>query len=169
MSEVATKTAKTKSLDEINKYLVIRLDGQLFGMRVETIEDILSPQKISPIPLAPPEVVGSLNLRGRVVTVIDLRVKLGMEYNRNDNVPHRSVVVDSKGHLYSFIVDEVSEVMDIDSSKIAHNPENLSEEWQSASSGVFSLDNELMVILDVTKLLADDESENDNDEEIKEE
>ncbi len=138
--------------EEKNQYVMMQVDGQLFGMRVDGIEDILLPQKITPIPLAPDEVLGSLNLRGRIVTAIDLKRKLGIS-SKDIGDSYRSAVVEHKGELYSIIVDEVSEVLSIGVSEIAHNPENLSESWKSISEGVYSFKDKLMIILNVQKLL----------------
>ena len=147
-----------------DKYLMIRLQGQLFGIKVDHVEDVLSPQAISPVPLSPPEVMGLLNLRGRVVTAIDIGVKLGMAATEK-KAEYRSVVVEYKDNLYSFVVDEVSEVIAISQEKIAHVPDNLSEAWKDVSSGVYSLEKDLMVILEVDHILyMPDDKEGESDE-----
>lgn len=146
--------------EEKNQYVMMKVNEQLFGMRVDGIEDILLPQKITPIPLAPDEILGSLNLRGRIVTAVDLKRKLGIPSKpREISDDYRSAVVDYEGELYSIIVDEVSEVLSIGPSEIAHNPENLSEKWKSISDGVYSFKDKLMIILNVHKLLYSEEKE----------
>lgn len=149
--------------DEKNKYVTMRLSDQLFGIRVDSIEDILLPSKITPVPLAPAEIKGAINLRGRIVTVIDLKTKLSLINNKEKVLDdYRSVVIEYKGELYSIMVDKVSEVMNLSKKDIAHNPDNLPDVWRSISDGVYSMDNELMVILNVNKLF---NSYNDNNEE----
>ncbi|HAI31166.1 MAG TPA: chemotaxis protein CheW, partial [Thalassospira sp.] len=70
------------------------------GIPVLTVQDVLGPQRITRIPLSPPEVAGSLNLRGRIVTAIDVRKRLGLR-DREDDEPGMSIVVDEGGELYS--------------------------------------------------------------------
>lgn len=145
------------------KYIMMRLDKQLFGLGVEIVEDILLPQKITNIPLSSSDVRGALNLRGRIVIAIDLRVKLGMPAKEDDDQKCRHVVVNLNNQLYSFIIDSVSEVIDIASSEIEANPENLTEGWKTLSDGVYSLQDELMIILNVHKLLGEAAIEDDNE------
>src|ERR1700749_1433684 len=85
-------------------YVTMRVDRQLFGVNVKHVRDVLRQQKVTAIPLAPKEVTGSLNLRGRIVTVIDVRTRLGLPANENDE-KSMFVVVEVKGELYSLKVD----------------------------------------------------------------
>ena len=135
------------------KYVVMQLDDQLFGMSVTDIRDILSPHEIISIPLAPSEILGCHNLRGRIVTAVNLRACLGQE---NKDLPsnYRSAVVEHQGELYSIIVDKVSEIIDIHPDDTIQSPENLSEKWKEVSAGVFRFNEKLTVILDVNKLLS---------------
>lgn len=144
------------------QYLVMRLNQQLFGMLVDNIQDVLSPMKITPIPLSPPEVKGAMNLRGRIVTVINLRSILGMK-DDNKLEHYKSVILEIDGSLYSIIIDSVSEVLDIADSEIKRLPENISPKWREVSTGVYSMENELMIFLDAFKMFS---KEDDNAEEV---
>lgn len=135
-----------------NEFVTMQIAGQLFGISVHMVQDVLAPQKISFIPLAPPEVAGSLNLRGRIVTAIDIRVLLGLP-PLEDRTECRSIVIGYKEDLYSFIVDKVGDVLSIPLTSLSHNPENLSPSWQNVSMGVYPMKDTLLVILDVEKLL----------------
>ena len=139
------------------QYLALRLDKQLFGILVDTVQDVLPPMQITPIPLSPPEVKGSLNLRGRIVTAINLRAKLGIEEPEIELEKYRSIVIDVDGNLYSLIIDSVSEVIDIEDSQIDKLPENISAKWKDVSTGVFPMESELMIFLDSSKLLSTNE------------
>ena len=139
---------------EKKEYIKMRLNKQLFGMVVDEIEDILSPQTITPIPLSPPEILGSLNLRGRIVTAIDMRTHLRVEGENGklgDN--YRSIVLNHNGELYSLVVDGVSDVIRLADDEISKCPSNLSQRWQDMSGGVYSFEDEIMVILDIEKLM----------------
>lgn len=150
---VIGKNSKIKSsANETGKFVTIRICKQLFGFSATEVKDILLPQNVTTVPLVSSEVLGLLNLRGRIVTVIDLRVKMGMEPSENRK-SHKSLVVEYHDNLYSFVVDEVTGVYDINLSEIEHNPENLSEEWKGYCSGIYKLEKELMVILNVDGLL----------------
>jgi purine-binding chemotaxis protein CheW len=125
---------------------------------VDTVQDVLPPMQITPIPLSPAEVKGSLNLRGRIVTAINLRAKLGIDEPEEELAKYRSVVIDVDGNLYSLIIDSVSEVIDIEDSQIDRLPENISTKWKDVSTGVYPMESELMIFLDPSKLLSAQET-----------
>ena len=133
-------------------FVTAYIGKQLFGIPVLTVQDVLGPQRITRIPLAPPEVAGALNLRGRIVTAIDVRKRLGLR-EREDDVPGMSIVVDQGGELYSLMVDQVGEVLSVPQKAFEQNPATLDPRWREFSDGIFRLDKPLLVILDVTRLL----------------
>src|SRR5690606_35209146 len=95
--------------DARRDFVTARIGSQLFGIPVLAVRDILGPQRLTSIPLAPPEIAGALNLRGRIVTAIDLRRRLGLD--PADRQKSMSVVVDHHGELYSLLIDDVGEVL----------------------------------------------------------
>jgi purine-binding chemotaxis protein CheW len=135
------------------EFVTVTLDGQLFGIPVLTVQDVLGPQQIAAIPIAPSEVAGSLNLRGRIVTAIDPRVHLGLA-KRNGAGAGMSVVVEHNGDLYSLLIDAVGEVLNLPANRYQHNPATLDSRWRDVSAGIYRLDDRLMVVLDVARLLA---------------
>jgi purine-binding chemotaxis protein CheW len=141
-------SANTKKL----QFVTIRLGKQLFGIPVEKVQDVLNPQRITKVPLSPAEVAGVLNLRGRIVTAIDLRVRLGLPKDENVSKA-RSVVVEINGDLYCLLVDSVGDVLTLPEDRFAPVPENLSHGWKEVSSGIFKLDKELMIVLQENKLI----------------
>ena len=134
------------------EFVTVTVAGQLFGIPVLTVQDVLSAQTIAHIPLAPPEVAGSLNLRGRIVTAIDVRVCLAMPAHQRP-AERMSVVVEHMGNLYSLLVDAVGEVLRVDAATYERNPVTLNTVWRDVSEGVYRLDGQLLVILDVDRLL----------------
>jgi purine-binding chemotaxis protein CheW len=138
--------------DEQRQYVSIVIDGQLFGIPVLIVHDVLGPQRITRIPLAPPEVAGSLNLRGRIVTAIDVRLCLGLE-KRSPDQPGMSVVVDHGTEFYSLIVDNVGEVLTLPAASMERNPATLDARWREISNGIYRLDEQLLVVLDADRLL----------------
>ena len=138
--------------DATRMVLTLTVRGQLCGVPVLAVRDVLGLQSITRIPLAPPEVAGSLNLRGRIVTAIDLRPRLGLP-PREAGTPAMSVVVEVGGELYSLLADGVGEVLSLDEGERAPNPPTLDDAWKQVSLGVHRLGDDLLVLLDVERLL----------------
>lgn len=132
--------------------VTMRIDSQLFGIPVLHVRDVLREQRIAPIPLTPPEIAGSINLRGRIVTVINLRKRLGLP-DAESKKPQIFVVVEHKGEYYSLLVDSVGEVLTIPSTQIEKPPGNLASNWRDISSGVSRLQGELLMVADTAALL----------------
>lgn len=135
-----------------NELVSIWLDKQLVGIPVSQVQDILGPQRITRVPRSATEIAGVLNLRGRIVTAIDLRVRLGMP-PRPEGAETMSVVVDHKGELYSLVIDEVGEVLEAPLDRFESDTGSLSSDWREVAAGVFRLDEKLLVLLDVGRLL----------------
>lgn len=149
---------KTASYADTNDYVTIGVNGQLFGIPVLQVHDVLKPMRLTRVPLAPPEIAGVLNLRGRIVTAIDLRARLNLPPVEQKGM---SVVVEHKGELYSLRVDHVGEVMSCPAADFQPPPPTLDREWLHVSDGVYRLQGMLLVILNIARLLdfADAEEE----------
>lgn len=137
---------------ERQQFVTIEIDGQLFGIPVLLVQDVMRPRKITHIPLAPPAVCGALNLRGRIMTVVDVRSKLGLTPTDLD-AGYMNVVVEHEGELYSLVVDKVGEVLKLAMEGFEHNPSTLSPVWQDVSHGVYRLQDRLLLVLDIKNLL----------------
>jgi purine-binding chemotaxis protein CheW len=148
-SSVAT-TAESPSE---SMFVVTTVRGQLCGIPVLSVRDIIVTQDMTRIPLAPPEVAGSMNLRGRIVTAIDLRRRLDLP-PREPGLAGMSVVVDRQGELYSLVVDSVREVIELSDSRLEPNPPTLAAAWREFSSGIYRLQSELLVALNTERVLA---------------
>lgn len=144
--------AAAASNGEQRDYVTMSIGDQMFGIPVLTVQDVLGPQNIARVPLAPPEVAGSLNLRGRIVTAIDVRPRLGMP-TREGGKAAMSVVVEYDGELYSLLVDSVGEVLSLNSRDYQRNPPTLSPRLRDFSDGIYRLNGSLLVVLNVGSLL----------------
>lgn len=137
---------------EARQFVSITIGKQSFGIPVLLVHDVLGPQRITRIPLAPKEVAGSLNLRGRIVTAIQVRRRLGL-----DPLPAEaetmSVVVEHQGELYSLIVDGVGEVLTLYDYDFESHPPTMSTRVREVSTGIYRLKDALLVVLDVPSLL----------------
>jgi purine-binding chemotaxis protein CheW len=134
-------------------FVTLMVADQICGVPVLGVRDILSEQVITRIPLATPEIAGSLNLRGRIVTAVDVRLRLKLP-PAPAGCLRMSVVAEQNGELYALLVDQVSEVMTLREAELEPNPPTLSAVWAEHSKGVYRLDGKLMVVLDVARLLA---------------
>jgi purine-binding chemotaxis protein CheW len=137
---------------ETAEFVTFVIDGQLFGIPVLGVQDVLSAHKITRIPLAPPEIAGSLNLRGRIVTAFDVRRRLGLAPWQKGG-GSMSIVVEHDNELYSLLVDSVGEVLALAVSDYEKNPPTLAPRIREYSSGIYRLDDKLLVVLDVETLL----------------
>jgi len=146
-------TADASDTDGDRVFVTLTVADQLCGIPVLGVRDILAEQNITRIPLASPEIAGSLNLRGRIVTAIDLRRRLSLPA-APAGTPRMSVVAELGGELYALLVDNVGEVMSLPASSFERNPSTLPQSWAEFSSGIFRLADRLMVVLDVGRLLA---------------
>ncbi|MDF1793697.1 MAG: chemotaxis protein CheW [Thalassobaculaceae bacterium] len=137
---------------ESGQFVSITVGGQMFGIPVMQVHDVLGPQSITRIPLAPPEIAGSLNLRGRIVTAVHVRRRLGLE-PLPAGQETMSVVVEHHGDLYSLIVDAVGEVLMLDFDRFEPHPPTMPLRVREISVGIYQLKAALLIILDVSNLL----------------
>ncbi|MGK7867246.1 chemotaxis protein CheW [Falsiroseomonas sp. E2-1-a20] len=145
--------ATHSAIADADLFLTLAVAGQACGVPVLVVRDVLGPQTITRIPLAPPEVAGSLNLRGRIVTAVDLRRRLGLPIREPDRQP-MSIVVEIAGELYSMLADSVGEVVPLRQEDSASNPPTLDAVWRDVSRGVHRRDGQLLIVLDVERVLA---------------
>ena len=138
--------------ENLEDYVTFYVGDQMFGIPVLRVQDILTPDTIAPIPLAPKEVRGSINLRGRIVTVVDVRVRLGLP-NLAGNTENMGVTVEQDHDLYTLLVDKIGDVIGLSRDCYEKNPGTLDPKWREFSNGVFRLEDNLMVVLDIDSLL----------------
>jgi purine-binding chemotaxis protein CheW len=134
------------------EYVTVLLGGQLFGLPISRVQDVFMPERLTRVPLARPEIAGVLNLRGRIVTAIDMRCRLGLP-KRNDDRPAMAIGIECKGESYGLLIDTVGEVLKLDESNLESNPVNLDGRLAQISAGIHRLEGQLLVILDVDRVL----------------
>lgn len=134
------------------QYVTVVIGGQLFGLPIERVHDVFMPESITRVPLSRPEIAGVLNLRGRIVTAIDMRRRLHLP-PRADGGQAMAVGIEHKGESYGLLIDNVGEVLDLPTDGREPNPVNLDSRWAAISGGVHRLSGQLMVILDVDRVL----------------
>ena len=139
-------------LDYENQYVSFYVDEQLLGIPVNTVQEVLNPQAIAPVPLARSEISGLLNLRGQIVTAVNLRKRLGLPSLPSDR-RSMNVVVRHQGESFSMLVDDVGDVINVSGDVLQPAPSTLDAHWKSVTAGVFRLEGRLFVILNVASLL----------------
>ena len=133
-------------------YVTAMIDGQLFGLPIVCVQDVFIPERLTRVPLAPLEIVGVLNLRGRIVTLIDLRRRFGLG-ERKEGEDVMAIGVESRGESYGLLIDWVGEVVELEGVAREPNPVNLDQRLAQMSSGIYRLDDQLLIVVDVDRVL----------------
>jgi purine-binding chemotaxis protein CheW len=139
--------------ENFNEYVTATIGEQLFGLPILRVQDVFMPDRLTRVPLAPPEVAGVLNLRGRIVTVIDMRVRLGLGQQRESGAQRMAIGIESRGESYGLLIDTVGEVLKLEKSSREANPINLDPRLARVSAGIHRLEGQLLVVIDVDRVL----------------
>ena len=137
---------------QLSDYVTFTTAGQMFGLPIECVQDVFKPSSITRVPLAGPEIAGVLNLRGRIVTAIELRSRLGLAARDAGQVP-MAIGIESRGESFGLLVDTVGEVLKLPDEEREPNPINLDRNLGRVSAGVYRLDGHLLVVLDIDRVL----------------
>ncbi|MBL1277734.1 MAG: chemotaxis protein CheW [Ectothiorhodospiraceae bacterium] len=154
MSTTASKPDKNS--DEQLRWVTFRLENEKYGINVMQVQEVLRVTEIAPVPGAPSYVLGIINLRGNVVTVIDTRSRFGLGGVDMDDAT-RIVIIEAEEQVVGILVDSVAEVVDLNASDVETAPNVGNEESAKFIQGVASHENELLILVDLNKLLSDDE------------
>jgi purine-binding chemotaxis protein CheW len=141
-------TATLNSTDEV---VTFRVGKQWFGIPVLNVQEVINHQRVARVPLARPFIAGLLNLRGQIVTAIDMHERL--EISRTASESLMNVVVCDGGELFALIVDEVGDVAAVTPQMLERLPAGLDASWARVCTGVVRMDQGLLTILDATRLL----------------
>ena len=149
MNEMSAMNAASENVVE---YVTATVGGQLFGLPISRVQDVFKPEGLTRVPLAAPEIAGLLNLRGRIVTVVDLRRRLDFEAQDRGGAP-LAVGIEHKGESYGLLIETIGEVLKLAATGRENNPVNLDPRLARVSAGVHRLDGRLLVVLDVDRVL----------------
>lgn len=146
--------------DAYTQWVTFRLDGETYGVNVMEVQEVLRVSEIAPVPGAPDYVLGIINLRGNVVSVLDTRRRFGL-------MPHeisestRIIIIESEEQTIGIMVDAVAEVVDVEQQEIDTAPTVGSDEASRYISGVVSREGELLILVDLSRLLSESELQDD--------
>jgi purine-binding chemotaxis protein CheW len=131
----------------------VEVVGQSWGIPIAAVREVLGPQPLTPVPLAPPAVAGSLNLRGRIVTVLDLRATLGLGRTAEPEQA-TEIVIEQDGELYSLMIDKVGDALTFPMAALEAPPQTMDGRWRSLTDGIIKQDGSLLLVLALDRLLA---------------
>lgn len=134
------------------EYVTATIGDQLFGLPISRVLDVFAVERMTRVPLAPPEIAGVLNLRGRVITAIDMRRRLSVTAEKGHG-KLMAIGIEHRGEHYGLIVDAIGEVLKLPAAGRESNPMNLDRCWAAVSDGVQKLEDRLLVILNVDRIL----------------
>lgn len=140
----------------VNRYVTFMLEGEKYGIDVMSVQEVLRLTEIAPVPGAPSYVLGIINLRGNVVSVIDTRSRFGLTSKEADDLS-RIIVTEAESQIIGMLVDSVAEVIDVDQSDIESAPNVGNDDSSLYIDGVVSRDSDLLILLDLNKLLSSSE------------
>jgi purine-binding chemotaxis protein CheW len=125
-------------------------DGN-YAVPVLDVQEVIKPQKVTPIPLAPETIRGLINLRGQIVTAISLRKLFGLKDDLTQD--HMNVIVKSGEHLCALVVDEILDVIDVDQNTFEQTPSTINENLKKYIKGIYKLNGNLLILLDIKEIV----------------
>jgi purine-binding chemotaxis protein CheW len=137
---------------EFTEFVTFSIAGQMFGLPIACVQDVFKPLRMTRVPLAGREIAGVLNLRGRIVTAIEMRDRLDVKRREGGEAP-MAIGVEAKGESFGLLVDAVGEVLKLADAQREANPVNLDRKLAALAAGVYRLDGELLVVLDIDHVL----------------
>ena len=134
-------------MSESNQFCTFEVGDLYFGLEVTKVQEVMRFQEMTHVPVAPPEVAGLINLRGQIVTAIDMRRRLGLEARAADQQPMNVVLTDDHGAV-SLLVDEIGDVLELDEETFEEAPNTLDDSMKDLIRGVFKLEERLLLVVD---------------------
>jgi purine-binding chemotaxis protein CheW len=134
------------------EFVTVTIGDQLFGLSIDRVHDVFAADHLTRVPMSTPVIAGILNLRGRIVTAIDMRQALDLPA-KEEIVNQMAVGIEFHGESYGLLIDEVGEVMKLPAAQQEPVPVNLDPRWRRVASGVYRLEEDLMIIIDIDRVL----------------
>ncbi|NQZ06570.1 MAG: chemotaxis protein CheW [Algicola sp.] len=153
---VTNATNASNANDEVLQWVTFRLENETYGINVMQVQEVLRYTDIAPVPGAPGYVLGIINLRGNVVTVIDTRSRFGLPFSDATDST-RIVIIEAEKQVIGILVDSVAEVVYLRTSEIDNAPNIGTDESAKFIQGVSNRDGQLLILVDLNKLLDEEE------------
>lgn len=146
-----TTAIGVRTVAETRQLCTFIIDGMLFGVDVMNVQEVIRYQEMTVVPLASANVRGLINLRGQIVTAIEMRARLGLDPRRDDALPMNVVTTTADG-VVSLLVDEIGDVLEVEERTFERPPETISAAFRELVPGVFKLEGKLLLLLDAEKI-----------------
>ena len=146
-----TTATGVRNVSETRQLCTFIIDGMLFGVDVMNVQEVIRYQEMTVVPLASANVRGLINLRGQIVTAIEMRARLGLDPRRGDALPMNVVTTTADG-VVSLLVDEIGDVLEVEERTFERPPETISAAFRELVRGVFKLEGKLLLLLDAEKV-----------------
>jgi len=157
ITRVDAKDADSVLGQNLQRFVTFIVGNQLFGIPNEKSQSILHLESITHIPLAPPEVEGLANIRGQISTVLRTRKRLGIDERSLDvdrgNVRVMGISIEQDGNLYILLIDRIGDIVDISTSNRDNSASAVEPRWREFTLGIYRLEHQLMVALDVDRFI----------------
>src|ERR1700709_390165 len=140
---MSSKSQTTEGV--VSEYVTAVIGGELSALPISRVQDVFMPERLTRVPLSSGEIAGVLNLRGRIVTVVNMRARLGLPKNDDGRRP-MAIGVDLRGESYGLLVDRIGEVLKLADDGCEDNPVNLDPRMARLARGIYRLDGQLMVV-----------------------
>ncbi len=150
------QSAQTRS-DPVSRWVTFKLENETYGIDVMQVREVLRCSEISPVPGAPAYVLGIINLRGSVVSIIDIRSRFGLPFKEPDDAARILILEAGEQHVVGFLVDSVHEVMQLRAAEMESAPDTGSGETARFIMGLANRKDGLLILVDASKLLSDEE------------
>jgi purine-binding chemotaxis protein CheW len=138
--------------DTMTEYVTAIIGGQLFGVPIARVQDVFVPDRLTQVPLAPSEIAGLLNVRGRILTVVNMWKRLDVERKETSN-RQLALGVELHDESYGLLIDQIGEVLKVAAASREEPPINLDRKLAHVCTGVHRLDGKLMLVLDLDRIL----------------
>ena len=138
---------------DYTEFVTFTIAGQMFGLPIARVQDVFKPARITHVPLAGAEIAGVLNLRGRIVTAIDMHRRIDDSGASETGRAPMAIGIEDNGESVGLLVDAVGEVLKLADAERESNPINLDRQFAALSAGVYRLDGQLLVVLDIDRVL----------------
>jgi purine-binding chemotaxis protein CheW len=139
-------------VDRNRQYSTFHVDDLFFGIEVRQVQEVLRYLEMTPVPLAPGVIEGLINLRGQIVTAVDMRRRLGLPKRSNGETP-MNIVIGSEEGAVSLLVDEIGDVLDVTAENFENAPDNMPKEQREMIEGVYKLEGRLLLVLNTERVL----------------
>jgi len=149
-TQEATDTAGAQAVQTNCQFATFFVDGLFFGIEVLQVQEVLRYQEMTPVPLSPQVVEGLINLRGQIVTAVDMRRRLKLKPRPEGQTP-MNTVVRTAGGAVSLLVDEIGDVVEVEAGTFEQPPDNVDPAALELLKGVYKLKDRLLLVLDTEK------------------